>query len=186
MMFWQAPAVLLTLVAWMTSTPASFVEAAQKESLRRHLAGRSAHALTNQDLSDAPAAVYMPPGQAQAATADPLTPPPPPQPPAAGNGSAAQTPPRDEPWWRDRMAKTRASLERSRVLADALQSQINGLQTDVINRDDPAQRAQLQRQLQRALDEHDRLTQQIARDEQTIKDIQTEARRNGIPPGWIR
>jgi hypothetical protein len=28
--------------------------------------------------------------------------------------------------------------------------------------------------------------QQIARDEQTVKDIQTEARRNRIPPGWIR
>jgi hypothetical protein len=186
MMFWQAPAVLLTIVSWMTSPAASFAEAAQKESLRRHLAGRSANAFTNQDLRHAPAAVYMPVETGQGAVSDPLTPPPPPPPPATAAASAGQAPEKDEQWWRDRMAKTRASLDRSRVLADALQSRINGLQTDVVNRDDPAQQAQLRRQLQRALDEHDRLMQQIARDEQTIKDIQTEARRNRIPPGWIR
>lgn len=185
MMFWQAPAVLLTLVSWMTSPAASFAEAAQKESLRRHLAGRSANAFTNQDLRNAPAAVYMPvDAPQQAAAGDPLTPPPPPQPTVVP--ASATEPVKDEQWWRDRMAKTRASLDRSRVLADALQSRINGLQTDVVNRDDPAQQAQLRRQLQRALDEHDRLMQQIARDEQSLKDIQTEARRNRIPPGWIR
>ena len=84
------------------------------------------------------------------------------------------------------MANTRASLERNQVLAEAMQSRINGLQTDFVNRDDPAQRAEVRKQLQRALDEQDRLKQAITRDEQAIKDIQTEARKNRIPPGWVR
>ena len=84
------------------------------------------------------------------------------------------------------MAAARSSLERNQVLTEAMQSRVNGLQTDVVNRDDPAQREELRRQLQRALNELDRLKQSIKRDEQSIKDIQTEARRDRIPPGWVR
>ena len=179
----DAPAILLSLLTWLGKPPTSLAEAAHKESLRRHLAGKSSKALNNDNLPEA--MIYVappvePPAQPAQAT---FTPPPPPQ---SAGAATPQTPPQDEQWWRDRMTNTRASLERNQVLAEAMQSRINGLQTDFVNRDDPAQRAEVRRQLQRALDEHDRLKQAIARDEQQIKDIQTEARRNRIPPGWIR
>ena len=43
--------------------------------------------------------------------------------------------------WRRRMAEARDEVERSRTLADALQSRINALTADFSARDDPAQRA---------------------------------------------
>ena len=84
------------------------------------------------------------------------------------------------------MAHARSSLERNQVLADAMQSRINGLNTDVVNIDDPFQQGQLRNQLTRAMTELDRLNRQIAADTQAIKDIQTEARKMRIPPGWVR
>ena len=179
----DAPAILLSLLTWLGKPPTSLAEAAHKESLRRHLAGKSVNALNNDNLPESMMFVAPPaepPAQPAQAT---FTPPPPPQ---AAAAAAPQTPPQDEQWWRDRMTKTRASLERNQVLADAMQSRISGLQTDFVNRDDPAQRNEVRRNLQRALDEHDRLKQAIARDEQSIKDIQVEARKNRIPPGWVR
>ena len=67
-----------------------------------------------------------------------------------------------------------------------LQSRINALTTDVIARDDPAQKAVLEKQRLRALDEFKRLTEQVAKDQQAIADIEEDARKQGIPPGWIR
>ena len=80
----------------------------------------------------------------------------------------------------------RESLERDEVLADAMQSKINSLQTDIVNRDDPAQQNQLRQQLARSLAELDRLKKQVETGKKKITDIQTEARRQGVPPGWIR
>ena len=39
---------------------------------------------------------------------------------------------------------------------------------------------------QKAIDELNRLTKQIADDKKAIADLQEEARRAGVPPGWLR
>ena len=67
-----------------------------------------------------------------------------------------------------------------------MQSHVNALQTDVVNRDDPAQQAALRQRLTAALAELERLTAQIAADRQAILDIEDEARRLNVPAGWIR
>ncbi len=84
------------------------------------------------------------------------------------------------------MASARASLERNQVLADAVQSRINALQTDVVNIDDPAQQALARQNLGRALGELERLQNQIEEGNKEIVQIQQEARRQRVPPGWIR
>jgi t-SNARE complex subunit (syntaxin) len=84
------------------------------------------------------------------------------------------------------MADARGALERDELLVEGMQSRVNALQTDVINRDDPAQQAQLRVQLQRAIDELARLQKTVDADRKAIETIQTEARRKGVPPGWIR
>ena len=71
-------------------------------------------------------------------------------------------------------------------MAEAMQSHINALQNDVVNRDDPAQQALLRQRLATALTELERLKDQIATDRKTILDIQDEARRLGVPAGWVR
>ena len=84
------------------------------------------------------------------------------------------------------MSEARSALSRSQIFADALQSRINALNTDIVNRDDPAQRAQLELERQRATAELERVKTEIAGQTKAIADIEEEARRAGVPPGWLR
>jgi hypothetical protein len=81
---------------------------------------------------------------------------------------------------------TREQLQRSKLFAEALQSRINALTTDFVNRDDPYQRAQIAQQRQEALAELDRVTRDIDNYSKAVDDLQEEARRAGVPPGWVR
>lgn len=108
---------------------------------------------------------------------------------AASAGPAQGSKPdgvKDEAYWRARITAARSALERSRIFADALQSRLNALTTDRINRDDPAQRAQLELEHQRAAAELDRVKKEIADQTKAIADIEEEARRANVPPGWLR
>ena len=55
-----------------------------------------------------------------------------------------------------------------------------------VNRDDPAKRAQIGTDRDKALAELDRLKKQIVDDKRAIADSEEEARRSGVPPGWLR
>ena len=84
------------------------------------------------------------------------------------------------------MSGARSMLEQDQLLYDAMQSRINALVADFANRDDPAQRAEIERQRIRSLEELDRLKKQIQTDTEAISAIEEDARKKGIPPGWIR
>lgn len=92
----------------------------------------------------------------------------------------------DEAAWRKRIADERDALDRSRMFADALQSRINALTTDFANRDDPVQRQQIGDDRTKALAELDRVKKEIDQHVKSIADIQEEARKAGVPPGWVR
>jgi hypothetical protein len=72
------------------------------------------------------------------------------------------------------------------MFADALQSRINALATDFVNRDDPAQRAQIESERKRALAELERVRKEMTDQTSAISDIEEEARKSGVPPGWLR
>ncbi|MEQ1870505.1 MAG: hypothetical protein ABL961_10820 [Vicinamibacterales bacterium] len=93
---------------------------------------------------------------------------------------------KDRAYWSKRIAAAREQLDRDRVLAEALQSRINALTADFTNRDDPAQRDKVAVDRQKALDELDRTKKALAADQQAIPAIEEEARRAGVPPGWLR
>jgi uncharacterized protein with ATP-grasp and redox domains len=84
------------------------------------------------------------------------------------------------------MAQAREAQRRSEAFAEALQSRINGLTTDVVNRDDPYQRAKLADDRQKALAELQRVTGEIDQAKKDIADMEEEARKANVPPGWIR
>jgi hypothetical protein len=171
---WQAPAIAV-VIAWLTAPPASLGQAGRQEALRRILAGKAVLSLS---LYDWPS---------PAATENRASvPAPPAQPTTAANPAAADEPRHDEAWWRTRMSAARAALARDQTLADAMQSHINSLRADAASRDDPAQQAALRQRLNAAIAELDRLTQQIAADRQAIVSIEDDARRLGVPAGWIR
>ncbi len=92
----------------------------------------------------------------------------------------------DEAAWRKRIAAAREALERSTSFAAALQSQINGLTVDFINRDDPEQRAKIEQQRVKAIAELERTQREIENNRKAIGAIEEEARKAGVPAGWLR
>ena len=117
------------------------------------------------------------------------------RPPAAGAQKPAQEAPKtdseadrkkDEAHWRGRITKARQGLDRARMFREALQTRINSLTADFTARDDPAQRAVLANDRQKALAELERVSAEITALEKEIRDIEEEARKAGIPPGWLR
>jgi hypothetical protein len=93
---------------------------------------------------------------------------------------------KDQKYWKQRIDAARLALDRDKGYLDAMQTRVNALTTDFVNRDDPAQRGIIERDRQRALTELDRLKKQIVDDQKAITDIEEEARRAGVPPGWLR
>ena len=84
------------------------------------------------------------------------------------------------------MVDARQQRDSNAITVDALQSQINALWADFTARDDPAQRALIGANRQKALDELDRCRAQQVQLDKAILDIEEEARRAGVPPGWLR
>src|SRR5205085_8614972 len=106
----------------------------------------------------------------------------------AGDAKAAKDAPgtKDQAYWAGRLKAAREAVDRDSTLADAMQSRISALAADFVNRDDPAQRATIERDRQKAAAELDRLKKQIVADKKAVGDLEDEARRASVPPGWLR
>ena len=78
------------------------------------------------------------------------------------------------------------NLRRNEVFAEALQSRINALTTDFAARDNPIERSQIADERQKALAELDRVKGDIEKSKKKIADIEEDARKAGVPPGWLR
>ena len=98
----------------------------------------------------------------------------------------AQKDQKDEKYWRGRLTAAQEGLRRSQAFAEALQSRINALTTDFVNRDDPYQRAKIGQDRQTALADLDRVKAEIESFKKQLVDIEEEARQAGVPPGWLR
>jgi hypothetical protein len=174
------------LLAAVEASAQTLGDVAKKEEARRKTVGKPSKIYTNESLKDdgspapppAPAA-STPASDPAAASAAPATAPAPKPAPAAAR-------PRDEKYWRGRLDSARTALTRAQTVQEALQSRINALSTDFVNRDDPAQRNVIAADRQKALAELDRVKQEIAQHQKAIVDIQEEGRRAGVPAGWLR
>jgi chromosome segregation ATPase len=163
--------------AAQSASAPSLAEIARKEAERRAKIKSSAKTYTNEDLRKGPPLT----------TGIPASKPPTSEPAGATQKQPAPPDPaKEEKHWRDRITAARATLERNQVFLDALQSRINALTADFTARDDPAQRALIGIERQRALVEMDRVKAEIQQITQQIADIEEEARRAGVPPGWLR
>lgn len=167
--------VALPIRLWAQAPP--LAEVAKKEQDRRKATATAGKVYTNKDLPKAgvPATPAKP--ATPTAVAEPATQPT--QEKAAGDE-------KDEAWWRARITQARTALERDRVMVTALESRVAALTTDVTNRDDPAQRAALMNERVRVLAELDRMRDQVAAGVKAIAAIEDDARKAGVPAGWIR
>lgn len=172
----------ISLVAMMSATAAgqTLGELAKKEEARRKSVKSSGRVLTNDSLGQARPAP-LPPASTQPAPA-PATP----EKAAAEAKKPEVDRKAEEAAWRQRVASTQDALQRSQTFAEALQSRINALTADFAARDDPAQRAVIANERQKALTELDRVKNDIAQQTKAMADMREEARRAGVPPGWLR
>lgn len=152
-------------------------EVARKEQERRKGQKTPAKVYTKKDLPPSP-----PAGAASQAPATPATPPAEAKPAEAKPEEEAK----DETWWKNRINAVREELRRNEMFAEALQTRINSLSTDFVNRDDPYQRAQIGTDRDKALAELARVKADIEVGKKKIEDIEEEARKAGVPPGWLR
>lgn len=163
-------------------------EVARQEAERRKDQPAAGKVYTNKDL---PASAqdrgpvpspYVDPSDADRAGPAPI----PSATPAPSQDDAGKEPVRDEAWWRNRIADARKDLRSHQAAADALQARINALSRDFVSRDNPVQRAQIGEARASAIEELALTREAIARSEQEVADIEEEARRASVPPGWLR
>lgn len=168
----------------------SLGDLAKKEQERRKATPQAGKVYTNDDLKKITVPADSVPAPAPAGSAGDA---------AKGDGKddAAKTgdaaKPGDKPEatqseadWRAKMNIAREDLRRSEMFETALQSRINGLTADFSSRDDPFQRAQIADDRQKALAELAQVGKDIENGKKKIGDIEEEARRANVPPGWIR
>ena len=89
-------------------------------------------------------------------------------------------------FWQKRMGEAKDQRKRNALYLEALQTRINSLWADFTARDDPAQRALIGAERQKALEELDRLKKEQDDLDKKIVAIEEDARKAGVPPGWLR
>ena len=188
--------VLMSLAAGRAAVVSaqSLADLAKKEEERRKEMKGPTKVITNKDLAPVPNGTTPAPADGAAVPATP-----------ASGGAAkdakgakdakdakdekdakANEPGKDKAYWAGRLKGLQETLDRDQTYADALQSRINALTTDFVNRADPAQRSVIERDRQRSLAELAKLKEQIQKDKKALADLDEEARRAGVPPGWLR
>jgi hypothetical protein len=186
--------VVFAIAVGLSGSPAAsgqtLGEVAKKEADRRKAQPQTGKVYTNKDL---PASAQKP------ATANPSTETPaqtPTDPVAAATeqkaedgkapGDKPQGDQKDQAYWKNRMVTAREELRRSEMFAEALQTRVNTLNKDFSSRDNPAQRSAIGADRTEALNELTRVKQDVERGKKQIADIEEEARKAGVPPGWLR
>jgi hypothetical protein len=173
-----------------TSGAQSLAGVAKAEEARRKELPKPSKVYTNQDLRRDPTTPTTPPAAPSSASTDANAPaasaPAPAEAPAGDAAAAAAGPARDQTYWRGRMTAAREQLDRSQTFAAALQSRIDALTLDFVNRDDPAQRSVVEQNRLKALAELERVQREIAAQTKAITAIEDEARKAGVPAGWLR
>ena len=172
--------VVLTAASARAEQAPTLGELALKEQARRKALKESgpARVLTNDDLPRGVAPVSPAPGGAPAAAAANTTKPEEPAKP--------EDPSKTEVWWKQRMNQEREALRRNEMFAEALQTRINSLTNDFASRDDPYQRARIGEDRVKAVAELERVNGEAAAIRKRIAEIEEEARKSGVPPGWLR
>jgi hypothetical protein len=185
-------------VAGVAQEPPSLMDLVRQEQARRKTLKGASKVYTDKDVKHAPAGpgsaaapASSTPAPTASAPSTPSMPSTPSAPPPAAAPDAPAAPPanksgNDETLWKTRMSQAREELRRNEMFAEALQSRVNGLTGEFVNRDDPYQRAKIGDDRQKAIAELDRVKADIERAKKLIADIEEEARRAGVPPGWIR
>jgi hypothetical protein len=181
-------AVASPLVAFaQVSSTVPLAEVARKEEQRRKTARKATKVFTNANLGanevDLPPRAM--PSFAGSSNATPSNTSP--GSPTIPGGKAEPVPAaQDQAVWQGRVKAALDDLNRTQLFASSLQTKINSLRTDFVNRDNRVERERIQQDLNSSLAELERLNKEIDQKRKAISAIEEEARKAGVPPGWLR
>lgn len=186
--------LILLSVSASTASAQSLADVAKQESDRRKTMTSAGKTYSDKDLKPVPQAPAQPDAAAPADQAAPAADAAAPDKAAAdakpaakdAKADAAKADVKDEAYWSKRMAALREQLERDQTYLAAIQNRIDSLTTDFVNRDDPAQRGQIGNDRDKAMAELERLRKAVEADRRAIPELEEEARREGVPAGWLR
>jgi hypothetical protein len=179
--------IVAALLIAVPASAQSLGELAKREQARKKATPTAKKTYTNDDLKQLPPPSGTPakpadeagkPADAKSGDAKPA--------PEKVDATKPAEPAKDEAYWRGRITGAREDVRRNEAFKEALQSRINGLTADFAARDDPYQRAKVADDRQKALAEMARVSEDIEKSKKLIGDIEEEARRAGVPPGWLR
>jgi hypothetical protein len=107
---------------------------------------------------------------------------------ASGEGTSSQDPKRRMEYWRSESGNRRAAIEGARTQVGALETRLAELQNDLspTNLADPNREQTRQAEIAKAREELDAARVALAEAEKSLADLEEEARRLSIPPGWLR
>lgn len=170
------------------SSTVSLAEVARKEEARRKTAKKATKVFTNANLGADE--VNLPPrampsfagsSNATPSNTEPGSPTIP-----GGKAEAPNPAMKDQAFWQGRVKAAMDDLNRTQMFASSLQTKINSLRTDFTNRDNRVEREKIQQELNASLAELERLTKEVDEKRKAISAIEEEARKAGVPPGWLR
>ena len=167
--------------AQTTASTRPLADVAKAEEARRKDVRKPAKVMTNNDLKPDISRGIAPPAATPSTATTPAN-----ATPGAPAAAAKPEPAKDQAHWSGRMKEARDKQQRNQMFADSLQTRINSLTTDFVNRDDPAQKAKIETDRKAALAELDRVKKDIDDQNKAIAAIEEEARRAGVPAGWLR
>jgi hypothetical protein len=168
----------------MAAQGVSLADVAKHEQERRKTIKAPSKVIKNEDLAPAPAVSRAPAPSAESAP-DASGTPKQAAAPADGEKKTAE-PVKDQEYWSKRYAELQSTLSRNETFATAMQSRINALANEYTNQGDGVRQNAIAAERQKALADLDRLNKEIADNKKALADFQEEARRSGVPPGWLR
>jgi hypothetical protein len=186
---------LLVICVSAAAQPQSLADAARKAEEARKAVKAPGKVYTNDDLKRFGGAPPPPVAAGEAGQAAPpavaAQSPQAGQPAQPGPEASAQNPPerqpvKDEAWWRKTLAEVRGKLERSKAAVEALDSQIYAMQVDFYSRDEVSEREPIGKQIEKAMGERDTKYREMEEAAARLAELEEEARRTHVLPGWIR
>ena len=130
---------------------------------------------TNKDLKEEPPSSFTPPS----ASVTPASAPPPP-------ADYREVSMKDEAHWKGRMQAAQSALDTDQIHLDAMTARVHSLSADFDASHSISERAVLRQNRAEAETEVTHLKAAVKADHKAIVTIEEEARRIGVPAGWLR
>jgi len=110
--------------------------------------------------------------------------------PAAGGPPTTEAPDArgTEDYWRSRASRARAAITDAEANVRQLETRVAGLRNDMspVGTNDPNRLQTREAELGRAITELEAAQRSVTAAQQALADLEEEARRKGVPPGWLR